>query len=316
MKLFSCSKAHIYRAVLISCLLSATSTGFAQTSSTMTNYFELEQQTHAALAQYYRWYQVYEVPFTPARIANQKDILSDDVEIISQMGTSKGKTGLEDRLKVFAGWKNAHHVKNTQVTRTAQGQLQLEADIVYQNIRPDDSKFSYTLHYSALLSPHAQDLPVFERLELKPTGEVKQFKFESAYAQNRAKSLMHYWLYLVETSHQDSGKFQEILAPNFALQLSDQTHISNLAQLTQWLASIPKRIQSSTHAYNNLQVTERADGTMQLSVDFDWKGINLAGQHMVGATHHEWVLANHMDERFARIQSMQVTMLTPFQLAP
>ncbi|QDL55568.1 hypothetical protein [Rhodoferax aquaticus] len=282
----------------------------------MTHHFELEQQTHAALAQYYRWYQVYEVPFTPARIANQKDILSDDIEIISQMGTSKGKAGLEDRLKVFAGWKNAHHVQNTQVRRTAQGQLQLEADIVYQNIRPDDSKFSYTLHYSTLLSPRAQDLPVFERLELTPTGEVKEFKFEPAYAQNRARSLMHYWLYLVETSHQDSGKFLEILAPNFALQLSDQTRISTLAQLTQWLASIPSRIQSSTHAYKNLQVTALSDGTIRVSVDFDWRGINLVGQQMVGATHHEWLLINNMDERFARIQSMQVTMLTPFQLAP
>ena len=32
-------------------------------------------ESHLAKAQYYRWYQVYEVPFTKARIENQKDII-------------------------------------------------------------------------------------------------------------------------------------------------------------------------------------------------------------------------------------------------
>ena len=64
----------------------------------MDNIFKLEQITHAALAQYYRWYQVYEVPFTQQTISNQKDILSEEVEIVSQNGITKGKDGLEERL--------------------------------------------------------------------------------------------------------------------------------------------------------------------------------------------------------------------------
>ena len=37
---------------------------------------------------------------------------------------------------------------------------------------------------------------------------------------------------------------------------------------------------------------------------------------MVAQTHHEWVLTNTQDERFARMQSMQVTLTKPYQLAP
>ncbi|EEM05527.1 hypothetical protein bmyco0003_20380 [Bacillus pseudomycoides] len=33
-----------------------------------------------------------------------------------QAGTSKGKIGLVDRLKMFEGWKNAHHVENTSIS--------------------------------------------------------------------------------------------------------------------------------------------------------------------------------------------------------
>ncbi len=282
----------------------------------MNNPFQLEQQTHAALAQYYRWYQVYEAPFTAQRIANQKDILSDDVEIVSQMGASKGKNGLEDRLKVFTGWQNAHHVQNTAVTLSPEGKLLLEADIVYQNIRPDHSQYSYTLHYSTRLQARNQDLPVFERLELKPTGEVKPFKFEAAYAENRAKSFMHYWLYLMETAHTDSGKFKELLAKDFSLQLSDGPAITQFAAFEQWLASIPGRVRTSTHAYSNFRVVDAGDNRLNVSVDFDWKGITPQGQAMVAQTHHEWVLTNTQDERFARMQSMQVTLTKPYQLAP
>jgi hypothetical protein len=58
---------------------------------------------------------VYEVPFTQARISNQKEILANDVEITSPAGILKGKDGLKERLKVYEGWQNAHHVQNTSV---------------------------------------------------------------------------------------------------------------------------------------------------------------------------------------------------------
>ena len=288
----------------------------AQTGSAMKDTFKLEQLTHAALAQYHRWYQVYEVPFTDRRIANQKDILANDVEIVTSAGTSKGNNGLEDRLKVYTGWQNAHHVKNTQVTLAPDGKLLLDADIIYQNIRPDNSKFSYTLRYSTRLQPRAGDLPVFERLELKSTGEIKEFKFEPRYAENRSKSFMHYWLYLIETAHQQSGKFKEILASDFNLQLSEGRTITQFAEFEQWLASIPKQIITSTHAAKNFSVVDAGNNLLNVSVDFDWKGINLEGKNMVGQTHHEWVLVNDMEERFARLKTMKVTLVQPFRVVP
>ena len=69
--------------------------------------FQDVKNSHLALTQYYRWYQVYEVPLTKQRIANQADILAEDVEISSVAGVTKGKEGLEERLMLFNGWKNA-----------------------------------------------------------------------------------------------------------------------------------------------------------------------------------------------------------------
>lgn len=278
----------------------------------MENIFKTEQQSHLVLAQYYRWYQVYEVPFTAERINNQKDILSENVEISSQSGTTKGKEGLEERLTVFTGWKNAHHVKKTTIKELPDGSLSLEADILYQNIRPDDSKYSYTLHYSTLLKQRENDLPIFTKLDLKAIGVIEEFKFETAYPDNRTKSFMHYWLYLMENP--DAEKFKELLAPDFSLQLTSNDEITTFSKFEEWLKSISARVLTSFHSYKNFEVTDNKDNTFTVSVDFDWKGINVAEEKMIAETHHEWILTNNLDERFARMKRMKVTALKPFQV--
>src|SRR5688572_1020563 len=50
----------------------------------------LSQQRHAALAQYYRWYQLYERPITPARIELQLEILRPDIYLESMLGKGEG----------------------------------------------------------------------------------------------------------------------------------------------------------------------------------------------------------------------------------
>lgn len=280
----------------------------------MNNPFHLQQLTHAVLVQYYRWYQVYEIPFTAQRIANQKDILSEDVEIRSQAGTTKGKDGLEERLRVYTGWLNAHHVQQTAVQLLPDGTLSLEADIIYQNIRPDDSRYSYTIHYSTVLQLRENDLPVFTRLELTPTGVVDEFRFETAYAENRCKSFMHYWLYLIETSGQQTEPFRELLAPGFSLRRSSGDLMDQWEQFDAWLKMIAGQIRTSSHTCRNFNVAEKEDGTFHVTVDFDWAGINANNENMTAETHHEWILENNPDERFARMKSMQVTEIQPFRV--
>ncbi len=278
----------------------------------MENKFKLEQLQHLVLAQYHRWYQVYEVPFTANTIGNQKDILSDDVEISSQNGTTKGKDGLEDRLRVFTGWQNAHHVQNSTVKLLENGNLSLEADILYQNIRPDNSKYSYTLHYSTLLQQRENDLPVFTRLNLQPSGVVEEFKFEEAYAENRVKSFMHYWLYLMECPN--FNKFKELLDNNFVLHLSTGDSISDHESFKRWIDSTAFKIKTSTHQYKNLEILNSNNTILKVKVDFDWKGITTNNEKMIARTHHEWILSNDTENRFAKMKQMHVRILNPFQL--
>jgi hypothetical protein len=273
---------------------------------------EQSKYKHAALAQYYRWYQVYEQPFNAARIQNQKDILMDDVEISSAAGVLKGRDGLEERLKVYVGWRNAHHVQQTNVQVLQDGVISLEADILYQNIRPDDSRYSYTIHYSTKLQVRENELPLFASVNIAPTGNIDTPQFQSAYTANRAKSFMHYWLYLMETPATSKEKFRELLAGNFQLNLSSAPAVNTLAGFNDWINNIAQRIKKSTHFVKNFSAKQNAGDTISVSVDFEWEGIAVDDTAMIAETHHEWLLENNLDERFARMKEMNVVQTKPF----
>jgi hypothetical protein len=276
--------------------------------------FQQIKNTHLALTQYHRWYQVYEAPFTKARINNQLDILADDIEISSQARTSRGKDSLTDRLKMYEGWQNAHHVQTTRVELLDKGLLKLEADILYQNIRPDNSRYSYTIHYSTTLQLRENNLPVFKTVNIKGTGNIEPPLFQSAYADNRAKSFMHYWLYLMETVETNAYKFKELLAENFELNLSTAPKITTLENFYEWAATISKRVKVSGHYPKNTYIKEKEDKTISVSVDFEWEGISIEDKPMIAETHHEWILENNWDERFVRMKKMSVTQTKPFQI--
>ncbi len=278
------------------------------------NTFQFISTTHLALTQYHRWYQIYERPINDARFGNQLDILADDVVIESQLGISKGKEGLRDRLKMFDGWLNAHHVGKTEVKPLDAETLSLEADILYQNIRPDQSKYSYTLRYSTILKKRANDLPVFTSLKLIPTGPVDPPLFTDAYPANRALSFMHYWLYCIETAGGKAERFRELLADSFQLHLSTTRLTDSWEKFEQWIASISERVKMSGHTPKNFQASENPDQAINVSVDFEWQGISVDDKNMIAETHHEWILENNLDERFARMKQMKVVQTIPFQV--
>jgi len=271
--------------------------------------FKLEVLTHAILAQYHRWYQVYEVPFTKKTIANQKDILGDDIEIITHAATTKGKDGLEERLKVYEGWLNAHHVQHTEVKQLSENELSLEADIIYQNIRPDETKYSYTIHYSTLLSLRKNDLPVFTKIQLTPTGEIKDFIFQSAYAENRCKSLIYYWFYLIEILPHNFENFTELVAAEFSIQLVDGVVIKSTKELSAYFETVSSKIKTGIHRIFDIDIKQVEEDVFSVAMNVNWKGISTDGQQLTRDTKHEWLLVNNKEEQFARIKNMIITLI-------
>jgi hypothetical protein len=192
--------------------------------------------------------------------------------------------------------------QSTDIKVISENELSLEADIIYHNIRPDHSKYSYAIHYSAVLELRKNQLPVFTKLNLTPTEEIKDFIFESAYAENRSKSFMYYWFYLLETVPESINKYSELLAPNFSIELFDGNFIESKEALKSYFEAFSAKIKTGVHTFSNVSIQEIEEDVFTMSINIDWKGISIAAENMVFGSRHEWILINTKNERFALLK--------------
>jgi len=270
--------------------------------------------SHLAKAQYYRWYQLYERPMNEFRIVNQMDMFTDNITIKSTAGTMVGKENYPERLGVYKGWKNAHHVQNIEVITGDDGKTQIKADIKYQNIQPDGKKGSYTIDYLMNLENDLNGiLPKLSEVVITPTGETKD-TFEDAYPNNRVNSLMYYWLANMEKLDGNVKPFEELLTNDFELNFSTSSQIKTLADLETWLNGTPKQLTQSSHHPENLIIKSIGENVFKISVAFDWYGIAKNGQKMKAKTQHEWVVVDNPNERFARIKKADVSQIEPITM--
>ncbi|MDG3086216.1 hypothetical protein P7F88_08905 [Vibrio hannami] len=265
---------------------------------------------HLVKAQYYRWFQLYERELTKPRIANQLDIFTEDIYIKSVVGERTGKPAYVEAIALYEGWKNAHHVKRMNITQV-DGGYRLQATIDYQGIKPNGELSAYEVTYDANLRNGAERLPKFSKIVITPTV-AQGNSYSDAYLDNRAKSLMHYWLGLIEKLDGNIEPFKEILADKFEINFPS-TKVDSLEKLEAWANGIPTHVELSTHYIENLSVKPLGDNRFQLYVEFDWYGIMKDGSKMRYRTAHNWEVVDHINKRFAKIVKIDVKELEPLR---
>lgn len=269
------------------------------------NAFQMSQLEHKVLTQFHRWYQVYEVPFTDQRILNQADILSDDIEIISMAGTTRGKSEQATKLRLFDGWQNAHHVLCTDIQPINDEEASLEAEILYENIRPDGSQHCYKIHYTTKLQCRADKLPLFKTIQLTPIEAVEPFRFDSAYELNRVTSLVHYWLYLLESGQTQADALSEVLADSFEMNWSSGSPITSLEQLMGSLEVDRKAHKAVAYSLQKVERLKSTEHAFQVHVSLLRETVSLEGVSSITEVHQDWWLEDDRNERFARIKKMK-----------
>jgi len=271
---------------------------------------------HAAMAQFHRWYQLYERP--GGGVANALDILAEDVTVVSGLGTAKGHDEYAERVgKLPDTWKNAHFLKDSDVSVDDDGTASLTAAITYLNegMDPEGRVRKADLTYSMTLVPGDGVLPVFRTIGIGQDSEGTAPVFRDAYGENRMLSLVHYWLALIEDPARDPEPVREILADDFSLNFSSGA-ITDFDGFEAWLAGPASAVAASTHRIGDFSSTVEDDGTYTITMTFDWAGILPDGGELVAKTGHTWRVENALTERFARIRTVDVEILEPFRPKP
>lgn len=268
---------------------------------------------HAAKAQFYRWYQYYER--ADGGLDNAIDILSSDVFIKSTLGEATGIDAYRERVKLLpTSWKNAHLVKHIDTAVKEDGSVALNAQITYLNegANEDGSLRAADLNYTTQLASSDTLLPKFSSIEITIDKPSNIIDYQDVYATNRALSVVHYWLAIIEDPTRDPEPAKEILAEGFSLNFSSGA-ITNFDDFKAWLAGPASSVAASTHVVKNFSAQADSDQNITLTVGFEWQGITPDGTHLEAETLHNWRLSNDVTERFARIKSVDVEIIKPFQ---
>lgn len=277
-----------------------------------TDLFSTEHESYQVLTQYYRWFLTFEREQTKARIDNHMSLLTDSVLVVTRNGPLKGKAGVLGFMNYVSSWKNAHHIQSTNVRDNADGTLSLEADIVYQNILPDGSKNAYNLHYSTQLKRRQGELPQFTNLTLTPVSVINTPLFEDAYTENRCRALVYYWMYLADTMNDNSKTIGEIIDPNIQVTTGNKKIIGRDAYIS-WLGKSQHKYPAQLRSFKNLKTETGPDGSITLSMEVEWKGVDRKGVSYVSESRHHWILSEKADDAFAKIREMKITDLTPIK---
>lgn len=276
---------------------------------------------HGALAQILRWYTFFEEPGIP--IENVLDVLDANVHLKMAGREGRGHAAFVAAMDAAprVGSKNAHRIERADFTwdeGDAPTRLRLEIEYANTGTDPTGALRAARLAYDVDLVFSGAPLPRLASIVTTPLALGKATEVVDSYAANRVRSLFHYWLALTEDPQHRVEPFDELLAPGFRLGFSSIV-IDTLEGLAAWLTGTASRVVSARHDITSFSVTTRSassnERTFAVSADLDWHGLLPDGTHMVGASHHDWIVLDEPVRRFARIADVAVTIVEPFRRA-
>lgn len=267
---------------------------------------------HAIKTQLYRWYNGYERYFTASRIANQVALLAEDIVVTTPRGKIAGKANYSWGLKEYKGMKIAHTIEDIAITTKTNGLISVAVSLIYHGIQRDGTDNCMRFTYKNELTPIPNQLPLFKSVQLSVVDVLGSPIFKDTYPRLRSLAVMHYYLFLLEQLSDNATDFQEIVTDDFQLNLSPTTVISSITDLGNWLKGVAKKITITSHYPKNIAIEALSLNKYELKVDFDWEGWTKNNQKMTARTRHTWIIIDKKNERFAKIQSIEVERLVPF----
>ena len=275
----------------------------------------MNYKKHAALTQLHRWYQYYENNEVP--IANQLDILCKNVRIDSALGQSNGHDDYQQRVSQLPKtWQNAHFIKQPTFNFDQADGLGLEIGITYLNVGvlADKAVRSASVNYQTTLQFDDGLLPKFSLIDIKSSDDRADAPsaYKDAYAENRLKSVLHYWLTIIEHPNRDPQPAKEILAESFVLNFSSGS-ITDFDGFIEWFKGPASSVTASAHHLKNFAYKTLSENHYELQVDMDWQGVLPDQSELMAQTRHIWRVVDDPHNRFAKIESIDVEILTPFQ---
>jgi hypothetical protein len=244
---------------------------------------------HAALAQVYRWWQYADAP-------------PEDPALLLGL-LEKNATA------AFGSAMHPHrvHCLGTPTLKVqSDGSVSISAEVerVSANSPSCAATLESTGHFHGLLRPTESVLPTIVEARIHHGHFPQTGPLQRAEAENRIRSLVHYFTALVENPRRDARPFSELLTPDFSLHFTEPP-IDSLDALTAWVAGPLSSVVASHHAIGDIVFEPRDDREYAVTIGMRSEALFPDGSGIRSSNTQHWTVTDG-NERFARIRTISI----------
>lgn len=289
---------------------------FEQSKDVTAATIEDSYRVQASLAQLFRWFQAYDS--REVSLSGQLDLLSDDVAFESNSGTGQGRSSyMAQANAVPKTWDHAHFVREVSVVFASDDNIRLEANVIYLNrgALEQDAVHGANIDFHSTMVGSTQALPDIKQIEIDEKSSGRSEAFRSSYVENRLKSLLHHWLYLVENPNRSAEQFDQILSEEFKLNFP-KSRITSDEGLREWLAGPASAVKAMHYRVRDFSFEVLGTNEYGMAAEIDWYGLMENGDQLTGRVLQEFAVIDDPGNAFATITSIREQELVPGSLRP
>lgn len=270
----------------------------------------LSRRSHAAMAQFHRWFQLYEKlherpTWTEDLVERQLQIFAEEFQLFTADGrTVDTRDAYRRGVRAYSSQeRHSHHVDRLTVVELDAHRLGISAEVDYQHLDASGAVTAARINYEGELVGPVDSEPLFTRLKMSVARRTRGEEFADAYPANRALSVVHRFLSLVEAPEQGPYGLDEIIAPDGELDLAFDTRTIRdrrelAARLSQWAHHVAPG--TSRHTVGDFHLLAAENDRYAIAMDLDWHATSTDGSPLAARMRHDWTLRDD-GGRYCRI---------------
>lgn len=259
---------------------------------------------HLLLTQIYRYYLIFQKPYTVERIQHHLDLLSDDIIRTYTDDTVRGKSGIKQRLTLIRNLQHSFYFKNIKIKHYSNGKHQAKVSYHFHDILPDLSEEHYNMVDEFDLQELENEMPLITKVSmLSMEKSMNKQPFKSTYAETRGRSFLHLWLYCMESCNKSADIFKQFLSADFSFQTEDKI-INTFTDFSKWLENLLSQYLRSAYIPKDIVAQENEDGSINLKFVLDVDRITLDRKIEMAEIRYQWRLINDPNHKYPRLKEL------------
>jgi hypothetical protein len=259
----------------------------------------------------YQWTHFFERPRNEKRIALFEDLLDEDIIFINSLLSVSGIENFKHFTNELEGLKISHFIEEIDSYPCGVGMYTVDANLRSQSTDKNGDTQEFLINFNGDVKIENDFKIKFLRLKVKDSDPKPVLKLQDNFIMNRACSVVHHCMGLVERNISTEKILDPIFTEGFAVNALYFGTIQSKAGIIEWINGIHKKIQNVSLTPVNIKANEINGNQIEVNFDLLIEGEIEEGERVESLSKNTWILEDNLDEIFSRVKMISVEKLDP-----